>query len=727
MINGWRSTGWPAIAYFVSLMVLGNFIVFNLFLALLLENFEESGRDEKKKEREELKLRSKVAPMSSMRSERDSRRTSATAIQDSERVGSGELSIQMPQPSAKSNRGSRETNFLNQTSRSEFSDPSKKRIPKARYSLFLFSIKNPIRKAAIAVTCHAHFESVSLLLIAASSLIVALDNPLSEPGSTFVNVLSWVDATLTVCFLIEVVVKIIAFGFIMDEDSYLRSNWNIMDLVITGMALFTWVSHRSKWKSVTTLRPFRALRPLRVISLNSGLKLVANSLIVSVPEILNVIVVCLLVFTVFSVIAVNNFKGKFYSCAGDAFDALGSMQQQLITFPRVWSNLTVDEQSWFNSSAAHAFEDASAVDGTVTSRIVCELLGAEWTQVIPQNFDNVWRGYQTLFQMSTTEGWVSIMLAAVDATEIGMQPIVNHRQAWTLFFVAFILVGTFFIIQLFVGVVIENFNRMKEKLDGTFLLSSTQREWLLINDAMLSLRPMRKTRVPQNRIQRMCYNFAHDRTVDIGILICILLNTMCMALHYFGEDEVHAQLLNHANRAFVIIFTMKTIIKITGLGRYYWKEPWNIFDFMVIVGSISGVIYAWASGDTISITASVLRSLPMGRLFRIFRFSPSLRQLFNTLLVTMPSLASIGAFLLLVVFIYAAMGVQLFATVKLDVEVTETANFQSISKAMLTLVRPIYLLLFTGDCLNMLLCCTTDSVCNGRAMERDHVRARSPR
>jgi hypothetical protein len=291
----------------------------------------------------------------------------------------------------------------------------------------------------------------------------------------------------------------------------------------------------------------------------------------------------------------------------------------------------------------------------------------------------------------------------VDATEIGMQPIVNHRQAWTLFFIAFMLVGTFFIIQLFVGVVIEHFNRMKEKLDGTFLLSSTQREWLLINDAMLSLRPMRKTRVPQSRIRRMCYNFAHDRTVDIGILICILLNTMCMALHYFGEDEMHAKLLNHINRAFVILFTLKTIIKITGLGRYYWKEPWNIFDCTVTIGSISGVIYAWAGGDDISITASVLRSLPMGRLFRIFRFSASLRQLFDTLLVTMPSLVSIGAFLLLVVFIYAAMGVQLFATVKLDLEVTETANFQSISKAMLTLVRPIRLLVFVVDCLNFVI------------------------
>lgn len=683
MINGWRSTGWPAIIYFVSLMVLGNFIVLNLFLALLLENFEESGRDEKKKEREELKVKAKVAPMSSMRSDRDGRRTSATAIQDSERVDSGTQMTNAPANGLLF----RETNFLNQTSRSESSDQTKKKFPKMRRSLFLFSVKNPFRKAAIAVTCHEQFETVSLLLIAASSLIVALDNPLNEPGSVFVVALSWVDTALTVFFLIEVVLKVVAFGFIMDDDSYLRSNWNIMDLVITGMALFTWIGHGTKWKSVKTLRPFRALRPLRVISLNSGLKLVANSLIVSVPEIVNVIVVCLLVFTVFSVIAVNNFKGKFYSCAGDAFDAFDTLQQQLITHPRLWTNLSVHEQSWFNSSAAQVFEDAS-VDGMITSRLVCDLLGAEWTSTIPQSFDNVWLGYQTLFQMSTTEGWVSITLAAVDATDIDMQPIVNHRQAWTLFFIAFMLVGTFFIIQLFVGVVIENFNRMKEKLDGTFLLSSTQREWLLINDAMLSLRPMRKTRVPQNRIQRMCYNFAHDRTVDIAMVICILLNTVCMALHYFGENEAHAKLLNHTNHAFVIIFAMKTVIKITGLGRYYWKEPWNIFDFIVIVGSLSGVIYAWAGGNDMSITASVLRSMPMGRLFRIFRFSPSLRQLFNTLLVTMPSLARIGAFLLLVVFIYAAMGVQLFATVKLDIEVTETANFQSISKAMLTLVRP---------------------------------------
>ncbi|KAE9028177.1 hypothetical protein PF005_g2409 [Phytophthora fragariae] len=409
--------------------------------------------------------------------------------------------------------------------------------------------------------------------------------------------------------------------------------------------------------------------------------------VVTVFQILNVIMVCLLVFLIFSILAVNNLKGTFYSCQGDEFDALTTAQQEFIVSPRAWTNLTVAEQNWFDNSPADIVQMIFSSGESLTSRDMCKLLGATWTNTIPQNFDNVIHGIQTFFEMTTTEGWVTIMLTSVDATDIDMQPIPNHREHWTFFFISFILVGTFFVMQLFVGVVIENFNNMKEKLDGTYLLSHIQREWLNINEAMLNLRPVRRLKTPLNLTRRALFRLALSPTLEITIMGCVLLNTVFMAMDYFGEEDLYETGLNYLNYFFSGVFALEAVVKVIGLGKYYWKDPWNVFDFVVVLGTLFGVIYQMFGGSSVGAAASTVRSFRVGRLFRLVHSAPSLRQLFNTLLITLPSLANIGGLLFLVFFIYAAMGVQLFAKIKFGELITSTANFQSLLKAMITLVR----------------------------------------
>lgn len=61
------------------------------------------------------------------------------------------------------------------------------------------------------------------------------------------------------------------------------------------------------------LRILRVLRPLRLISRNEGLKLAINSLILSIPSMLNLILVCLIFFLLFGIFGVNYFKGKIFN------------------------------------------------------------------------------------------------------------------------------------------------------------------------------------------------------------------------------------------------------------------------------------------------------------------------------------------------------------------------------------------------------------------------------
>jgi hypothetical protein len=86
---------------------------------------------------------------------------------------------------------------------------------------------------------------------------------------------------------------------------------------------------------------------------------------------------------------------------------------------------------------------------------------------VPQSFDNVADALGALFELSTTEGWVDVMYSAIDSTGLYMQPKRDNALSVILFFVLYIVVGSFFVMNLFVGVVIDNFNRMQEEIQGT--------------------------------------------------------------------------------------------------------------------------------------------------------------------------------------------------------------------------------------------------------------------
>jgi 4-hydroxybenzoate polyprenyltransferase len=90
------------------------------------------------------------------------------------------------------------------------------------------------------------------------------------------------------------------------------------------------------------------------------------------------------------------------------------------------------------------------------------------------NFDNIFNASLALFEMMTTEGWLNVMYSGVDARGINEQPKKNHTPLLALFFIGFMIVGGMLIFNLFVGVVIDNFNKIKtsEELGNMFVTES---------------------------------------------------------------------------------------------------------------------------------------------------------------------------------------------------------------------------------------------------------------
>lgn len=102
----------------------------------------------------------------------------------------------------------------------------------------------------------------------------------------------------------------------------------------------------------------------------------------------------------------------------------------------------------------------------------------------------------TLFTMATTSGWSDILYQSTSATDIDYIPKRNNAIGWTFFFILFIIIGSFFLLNLFVGVVISTYNSEKDRIGGNDLLTDKQKEWLDTRLLVLKSKPTKKLRAP---------------------------------------------------------------------------------------------------------------------------------------------------------------------------------------------------------------------------------------
>lgn len=184
------------------------------------------------------------------------------------------------------------------------------------YSLFIFSPTNPLRIFLRDFVQNNYFAGFIYHMIALNSLLLALDEPqLSDPyqKKTISNLLLFI----SIIFVVEMVVNVIVSGFYIGEKTYLKDSWNILDFIIVMFSILTWIMEAAAGADISFIRGFRALRalrPLRVVSKNEGIKTVVNSLLLSIPALLNVLLIVLLFLMVFGILGIQLFMGKLGDC-----------------------------------------------------------------------------------------------------------------------------------------------------------------------------------------------------------------------------------------------------------------------------------------------------------------------------------------------------------------------------------------------------------------------------
>ncbi|KAM3680581.1 sodium channel protein type 5 subunit alpha-like [Ammospiza maritima maritima] len=372
---------------------------------------------------------------------------------------------------------------------------------------------------------------------------------------------------------------------------------------------------------------------------------VVNALFGAIPSIFNVLLVCVVFWLLFNVLGVKWLGSRFWKCT-------------------------------------HKVESTDHIYG----KNDCLALNWTWTNAVV-NFDNVGMGYLALLQVATFKGWMDIMYAAVDSREIGQQPQFEARLHMYAFFVVFIIFGSFFMLNLFIGVVISNFNQQRKKISGKDLfLTEEQKKYYSALKKLGSKKPQKPIPRPANAFLGLLFDIVNHKAFDVTIVIFICLNMIVMMAE--NTDGRTKDVLNKINYFFVAVFTAECVLKILALRHYYFGSGWNVFDFSVVILSIVSLGVSEAFQSFFSPTVlRTLRLARVGRVLRIVRKARGIRTLLFALLMSLPALVNIGLLLFLIMFIYAIVGMANFACLPEDGGIDDIFNFKTFCGSILCLFQ----------------------------------------
>jgi hypothetical protein len=161
--------------------------------------------------------------------------------------------------------------------------------------------------------------------------MLAIESPLDDPTNKMAGIIQILDYIMTAIFFLEMCIKIAAFGFVAcGKHSYIKNGWNVLDFMIVAVSIFSVVFSEYELGFLKALRLFRILRPLRLISRYKSLKMAINSLINSIPDIVNLLIITTFFILMLAILCTTLLAGKFYGCKLDHLDLSHEYRADLV-------------------------------------------------------------------------------------------------------------------------------------------------------------------------------------------------------------------------------------------------------------------------------------------------------------------------------------------------------------------------------------------------------------
>ncbi|XP_039083443.1 voltage-dependent L-type calcium channel subunit alpha-1S [Hyaena hyaena] len=720
MYNGIMAYGGPSYPgvlvciYFIILFVCGNYILLNVFLAIAVDNLAEaesltSAQKAKAEERKRRKMSKGLPDKSeeekSVMAKKLEQKPKGEGIPTTAKLKIDEFEsnvneVKDPYPSA---------DFPGDDEEDEPEIPVSPRprplaelqlkekavpIPEAS-SFFIFSPTNKIRVFCHRIVNATWFTNFILLFILLSSAALAAEDPI-RAESVRNQILGYFDIAFTSVFTVEIVLKMTTYGAFLHKGSFCRNYFNILDLLVVAVSLISMGLESSAISVVKILRVLRVLRPLRAINRAKGLKHVVQCVFVAIRTIGNIVLVTTLLQFMFACIGVQLFKGKFFSCN----DLSKMTEKECRGYYYVYK------------------------DGDPTQM---ELRPRQWIHS-DFHFDNVLSAMMSLFTVSTFEGWPQLLYQAIDAYKEDTGPVYNYRVEMAIFFIIYIILIAFFMMNIFVGFVIVTFQEQGETEYKNCELDKNQRQCV---QYALKARPLR-CYIPKNPYQYQVWYIVTSSYFEYLMFALIMLNTICLGMQHYNQSEEMNHISDILNVAFTIIFTLEMVLKLMAFkARGYFGDPWNVFDFLIVIGSIidvilseidtflasSGGLYCLGGGcgnvdpdESARISSAFFRLFRVMRLIKLLSRAEGVRTLLWTFIKSFQALPYVALLIVMLFFIYAVIGMQMFGKIAMvdGTQINRNNNFQTFPQAVLLLFRCA-----TGEAWQeILLACSYGKLCD---------------
>ncbi|CAM9972784.1 unnamed protein product [Lampetra fluviatilis] len=685
MYNGIRAYGGPSFpgilvcVFFIILFICGNYILLNVFLAIAVDNLADAeSLTSAQKEAEEERERKKTARAANAEKPKNELVDAAEAETQggaldaaAKRIvnGAAPRTSQAVDPSPgngtddDSGDGVAEEEGSAARPRplrlSELRLPERQQSVPRSSSFFIFGSANPVRVFCFRVVNRLTFANFILAVIILSSLALGAEDPI-QPHSLRNQILGYADYLFTGIFTLEILMKLTAYGAFLHKGSFCRSCFNLLDLLVVGVSLLSFGMQSSAISVVKILRVLRVLRPLRAINRAKGLKHVVQCVFVALRTIGNILLVTTLLQFIFACVGVQLFKGKLFSCT---------------------------DQSKHNPSECRGYFVVVREHGPPVA------VRREW-QNSEYNFDDVLSGMLTLFTVSTFEGWPGLLYKAIDSRAEDLGPAHNHRLAVSIFFIVYIIIIAFFMMNIFVGFVIITFQAQGEQEFENCELDKNQRKCV---EYALKARPL-KRQMPAGARQRWVWSVVTSTPFEYLMFVLILLNTLCLASQHHGQSKGFSRFMDICNVIFTVLFALEMLLKLIAFQlRGYFSDPWNTFDFLIVVGSVIDVVvneqerdpHAGVEEERHRFSITFFRLFRVLRLVKLLSRGEGIRTLLWTFLKSFQALPYVSLLIAMLFFIYAVIGMQLFGRIALQdgTHINRNNHFQTFLQSILLLFR----------------------------------------
>ncbi|XP_075430999.1 voltage-dependent L-type calcium channel subunit alpha-1D isoform X13 [Ascaphus truei] len=657
--GGPSSSGMIVCIYFIILFICGNYILLNVFLAIAVDNLADA---------ESLNTAQKEA--AEEKEKKKSARKESTGNKDGEKADNDrKKAIDSKVVIDEENEEERECQEPDEEDEEEPEVPAGPRprrmselnmkekitpIPEGS-AFFIFSNTNPFRVGCHKLINHHIFTNLILVFIMLSSASLAAEDPIRS--HSFRNIiLGYFDYAFTGIFTVEIFLKMLTFGAFLHKGSFCRNYFNLLDLLVVGVSLVSFGIQSSAISVVKILRVLRVLRPLRAINRAKGLKHVVQCVFVAIKTIGNIMIVTTLLQFMFACIGVQLFKGKFYRCSDEAKQAPEECKGKYIVYKDGdVNNPSIRERVWFNSDF---------------------------------NFDNVLSAMMALFTVSTFEGWPALLYKAIDSNGENVGPVYNNRVEISIFFIIYIIIIAFFMMNIFVGFVIVTFQEQGEKEYKNCELDKNQRQCV---EYALKARPFRRY-IPKNPYQYKFWYVVNSTGFEYIMFVLIMLNTLCLAMQHYGQSKTFNDVMDVMNMVFTAVFTVEMVLKLIAFKpKGYFSDAWNTFDSLIVIGSIVDVVLSEAdsSEDSARISITFFRLFRVMRLVKLLSRGEGIRTLLWTFIKSFQALPYVALLIAMLFFIYAVIGMQVFGKVAMrdNTQINRNNNFQTFLQAVLLLFR----------------------------------------